>query len=383
MTVAYVPVPNSRIPDTHHKQMKTSILAFVLTLCVLETTAAQSRGTVPALLQFQTHLTDNLGNPVNVSALTAVFRIYDAPVGGTTLYTESRSLDVINGLLSANVGEVVALPSTVFRTSGARYLGLQLGTDPEMTPRFRFVSVPYAIQARDVAGQDITPNTVTVNSTPVIDSFGNWVGSPTGLRGPTGAQGPRGNQGLTGVQGPAGSAGPQGATGPTGVRGLTGPQGATGPAGPTGARGSTGPQGPAGSGAVFASNPIPATTGIKSTVSWSKGGSVTVKVPSTGTIVIDAWLSETTWANCQYNNGVSQGTKRYPLEFRISGGQSRTNEYCRKAFLVRHVVTVPAAGAYQYDLECRVYEAYDPQILNVLASAGFGSAFLAATFFPK
>ena len=56
-------------------------------------------------------------------------------------------------------------------------------------------------------------------NTQVIDSAGNWVGSPTGLIGSTG---------LTGATGPAGYVGSDGATGPQGTSGATGLPGATG-----------------------------------------------------------------------------------------------------------------------------------------------------------
>lgn len=93
------------------------------------------------------------------------------------------------------------------------------------------------------------------NNTQVINSNGDWVGSPTGLTGPqgpagaTGATGPQGPQGATGPKGDKGDVGNTGPTGPTGATGATGargPVGATGPAGADGDDGATGAQGPAG-----------------------------------------------------------------------------------------------------------------------------------------
>jgi hypothetical protein len=55
-----------------------------------------------------------------------------------------------------------------------------------------------------------SPGGYAVNGTPVIDSSGRWVGSPTGLQGPPGPQGPQGVQGPPGPQGPQGVQGPQG-----------------------------------------------------------------------------------------------------------------------------------------------------------------------------
>jgi hypothetical protein len=90
---------------------------------------------------------------------------------------------------------------------------------------------------------------VAVGGSIVIDSSGEWVGSPTGLvgpTGPTGATGVAGPSGPTGATGAIGVAGPAGATGATGATGPTGPTGATGAVGPTGATGLAGPAGPTG-----------------------------------------------------------------------------------------------------------------------------------------
>ena len=46
-----------------------------------------------------------------------------------------------------------------------------------------------ADHARDVPGEDIHPNSVSIGDTPVINDQGQWVGDPTGL---VGAQGERG-----------------------------------------------------------------------------------------------------------------------------------------------------------------------------------------------
>jgi hypothetical protein len=72
---------------------------------------------------------------------------------------------------------------------------------------------------------------VAINGTTVINSLGQWIGSPTGLQGPAG---PTGATGATGPAGPQGTPGATGATGPQGVTGPTGPAGVQGPAGPAG-----------------------------------------------------------------------------------------------------------------------------------------------------
>ncbi len=54
-----------------------------------------------------------------------------------------------------------------------------------------------------------------ISGAPVINSSGQWVGSPTGLIGPAGPAGPAGAAGPQGSVGPAGPQGPQGPAGPS------------------------------------------------------------------------------------------------------------------------------------------------------------------------
>jgi hypothetical protein len=190
---------------------------------------------VPQGMTEQGRLFDSTGNPLLGSA-SVTFTMYDAPVGGAVLWTETQSVPLDVGYFSAQIGSVTPVPVSVWDGS-VRYVGITVGSDPEMTPRHATHSVPYALVAGDAVG-DIHPTTVSVNGQQVIDATGSWVGSPTGLVGPAGAPGAQGPQGA------AGPMGPQGATGPQGPQGAQGTQGATGPTGPQGPQGAVGPTGP-------------------------------------------------------------------------------------------------------------------------------------------
>ena len=188
----------------------------------------------PSLLHYQGRVSDAGGVPISQTGMNVVFRIYDTPTGGVPLYEETRSLDVVDGLLSANIGESAPLDPTLFDNNAVLYLGVTFGADSEALPRYRMSSVGYALRARsaqnadDVAGADINPNSVSVSGIPVIDSLGNWIGSNSGLVGPTGPAGPAGPTGAQGVQGDQGVQGVQGDQGPVGPMGLTGPTGPEG-----------------------------------------------------------------------------------------------------------------------------------------------------------
>jgi hypothetical protein len=218
--------------------------------------AGSSVAAVPNFLTEQGRLFDNAGMPV--TALTNFkFSIYDVAEGGTALWTETDAITPDDGYFSAVLGDGAQFPANLFNGS-VLYLGIKVGSDPEMTPRQPINSVPYAMLANNVNG-DITPHSVSVGGSLVINADGEWVGDPTGLIGPTGpagATGATGPAGPTGAAGPAGPTGAAGPAGPTGAAGPAGPTGATGPAGATGATGATGPTGPDGAkGATGATGP--------------------------------------------------------------------------------------------------------------------------------
>lgn len=208
--------------------------------------ATPARAAVPETITHQGRLYDASDAPVS-GPLTVRFTIYDAETGGAALWTEEHQITFEDGYFSASLGEIEPLPGVL--DGSLRYLGIQVGNDPEMTPRAAVRSVPYALLANDVNG-DITPQSVSIQGAgTVIDANGQWVGDPTGLvgpAGPAGATGPMGPAGATGPEGPAGPMGATGATGPAGEMGPAGPQGPLGPMGPTGPAGATGPTGAAG-----------------------------------------------------------------------------------------------------------------------------------------
>lgn len=211
--------------------------------------AAPLAAAVPTTITHQGRLFDPGGKPVT-STLAVVFTVYDGPgAGANVLWTETHGIGFEEGYFSVELGADKPFEAGVFDGS-VRYLGIQVGSDEEMTPRAAVRSVPYALLANDVNG-DINPASVSIPGVGmVINKDGQWVGDPTGLIGPPGATGATGAAGADGAQGPMGPAGPIGPTGPAGPTGAIGPPGlpgatgATGPAGPPGAQGPAGPAGP-------------------------------------------------------------------------------------------------------------------------------------------
>jgi hypothetical protein len=178
--------------------------------------ATPSAAAVPNFLSQQGRLLDDAGEPV-AGSVTFTFSIYASATATVPLWTEDQSITLDVGYFSAVLGSVTPIPPVLF-DGAPKFLGVKVNTDPEMSPRQPLNSVPYAMVANNVNG-DITPRSITVNGTTVINSDGSWGGDTTGLVGPAGPAGP---------QGPAGAVGPAGPLGPAGAVGPAGPQGASG-----------------------------------------------------------------------------------------------------------------------------------------------------------
>jgi hypothetical protein len=100
---------------------------------------------VPATIGYQGRLYDASGtNPVN-GTLSVAFSLYAAGTGGTAVWTETQSVAFVNGYFAVQLGSVTAFGSAFDGTT--RFLGVRVGTDPEMSPRSTVASVPYALTA--------------------------------------------------------------------------------------------------------------------------------------------------------------------------------------------------------------------------------------------
>jgi hypothetical protein len=103
----------------------------------------------------QGYLTDAGGAPVTATALTVQVTLYDdATASGDSnrLYQVIRRVDVTNGNFSALLGRPPgnlsdpAIDSAVFARQSL-WLGIAVGSDPEMSPRLRITAVPFAVRA--------------------------------------------------------------------------------------------------------------------------------------------------------------------------------------------------------------------------------------------
>jgi len=119
--------------------------------------AASAMAEVPQLINYQGRLTNPDGDPVPNAPYSIVFTIYDN--ASTAIWQETHaSVATSDGLFNVLLGAgdhsgYGDLDESIFSDS-VRWLGIKVGEDPEITPRTRLVSVPYAHQATRVGYAD-------------------------------------------------------------------------------------------------------------------------------------------------------------------------------------------------------------------------------------
>jgi len=146
-----------------------ALMLVVYNAWAMPAAAPAGPAAMPGVLSYQGNLTDTAGESVNGN-VNITFRLYTVPAGGTALWTEAHTganaVPVDYGLFNVLLGSLNPIPATVWNST-AVYVGLQVGSDPEMTPREAVGMVPYALMAERAFGlsaADGNPaNAVTVD----------------------------------------------------------------------------------------------------------------------------------------------------------------------------------------------------------------------------
>jgi len=131
--------------------MKRSSLVAAIIATIWCLAADSARAQAPNLINYQGRLTA-AGGAAASGSFAMNFSIYATAPGVTALWSEVQTVTVTNGVFNVLLGSVTPLPGTLFTSSGDRYLGIKVGADPEMTPRFRLTSVAFALHATEADG---------------------------------------------------------------------------------------------------------------------------------------------------------------------------------------------------------------------------------------
>ncbi|MDP2922006.1 MAG: hypothetical protein Q8O12_06565 [Candidatus Omnitrophota bacterium] len=124
------------------KKFRLSICIMIGILCL----TALVYAAVPRVINYQGRLTDKDDNPLAGNFLVT-FRFYDAEKEGQPLWEESHILSVKNGMFNVLMGSVKPLEMDFNKDL---WLGMEVATDGEMTPRIKLASSVYALNAKSI-----------------------------------------------------------------------------------------------------------------------------------------------------------------------------------------------------------------------------------------
>ena len=134
---------------------------------------------VPQQIAHQGQLFDGDG-PVT-DQVTITFDLFDDETGGDLVWTEDRTVDVVDGAYSVLLGtDVVGNPlEPVILGEPVLYLQLTIDGGDPLLPRQAVASVPFAVAAgtaENVVGGVVDASEILVDGAPVVDEDGDWVG---------------------------------------------------------------------------------------------------------------------------------------------------------------------------------------------------------------
>lgn len=126
------------------KTLSMIIGVGIMIACLMSAAFAQQ---VPQILNFQGQLTTSAGQPVADGNYSVQFLMYTVATGGTAVWNQTQTVTAKNGVFNVLLSNVTIDPN-----AAAYYLTMKVGTDAEMSPRMRIVSVLYALNADKVDG---------------------------------------------------------------------------------------------------------------------------------------------------------------------------------------------------------------------------------------
>ena len=124
------------------KSRTAILIGFALLLAIPFALQAQ----IPRTLSYQGIVTDAAGEIKPDGPYSFTFRLYDVSSGGTALWTESKTLTVKDGLFSTALGDQVVFPAALIFDQ-PYWLGIQVGSESELSPRIPLMSVGYSFTA--------------------------------------------------------------------------------------------------------------------------------------------------------------------------------------------------------------------------------------------
>jgi len=133
--------------------MKTHILIKAMLISLLISVVIFTQ-TIPQTINYQGLIKDAAGVVVPNGDYSLTFKLYDLPSGGSALWNETKTINVVDGIINTQLGSVTPIPSSTFAATS--WLGITVGVGSELSPRIRLTSVPYSFMSMNVPNGSIT-----------------------------------------------------------------------------------------------------------------------------------------------------------------------------------------------------------------------------------
>lgn len=149
----------------HQHPMRMSVHVFTIVATLIASVAlvaslyrgvnTQAATGIAELFPFQGRLTNPDGTVVADGSYDIVFKLYTVDTGGSAVWTESHTgandVSTVDGIFNVDLGSLTALSGVDFNQD-EYWLGVEVETDGEMSPRIRLGAAPYAFNADTVDG---------------------------------------------------------------------------------------------------------------------------------------------------------------------------------------------------------------------------------------
>ncbi|HYM21129.1 MAG TPA: hypothetical protein VEW28_09020 [Candidatus Kapabacteria bacterium] len=126
---------------------RTLVLSFIILTGLTAFCPRFVLAQIPRQISYQGLIVTPGGTPISDGQHTITITLYDAPTGGTQLYTETQNTQTNHGLFNVIIGAVNPIPTSL--DFGNQYwLGVSVDGGAEMSPRTALTAVPYALHAQ-------------------------------------------------------------------------------------------------------------------------------------------------------------------------------------------------------------------------------------------
>lgn len=119
---------------------------FLVLVLLLLVVPQKLHAQIPSTLPYQGVLTDTSGTAKTDGSYSFTFKLYEAASGGSSVWSETKSLTLKKGLFSTMLGDATAFGSAV-TFNKPYWLSIQVGSDAEITQRIQLASSAYSLNS--------------------------------------------------------------------------------------------------------------------------------------------------------------------------------------------------------------------------------------------